>query len=129
MSDWIDQNTFMSSDGKVVRNGFYRDSGGVLHAYFGPKPLNPPPSQSQVNAPPLQSRPEPDMRLSQNLPRADSSSDGLSPRVSLVVIITCAIIWGAFTVVTWVGNRMGVSAQVHEVKMNADEISKLLDSK
>ncbi|RVA05349.1 hypothetical protein [Mesorhizobium sp. M7A.F.Ca.US.001.02.1.1] len=45
------------------------------------------------------------------------------------MIIVGSIIWGAFTVVTWVEDRMGVSAQVNEVKFNADEIAKLLDSR
>lgn len=51
MSDWIDQNTFISDDGKVVRNGFYRDRDGALRAYFGPKPINQPPSWPHPGAP------------------------------------------------------------------------------
>lgn len=51
MSDWIDQNTFISDDGKVVRNGLYRDRDGALRTYFGPKPINQPPSWSQLGSP------------------------------------------------------------------------------
>lgn len=47
MADWIDQNTFISDDGKVVRNGLYRDQDGAVRTYFGPKPINQPPSWSQ----------------------------------------------------------------------------------
>ncbi len=37
MGDWIDQNTFISDDGKVVRNGFYRDREGGGFKGLGPK--------------------------------------------------------------------------------------------
>ncbi|TPO05167.1 hypothetical protein [Mesorhizobium sp. B1-1-5] len=129
MADWIDQNTFISDDGKVVRNGFYRDQNGALCTYFGPKPLNRPPSSSQLGSwPQEQDRmfvqgpaAKPALRS-----RQESSQDafyepgGNVPSIGglLLSVIVFSILFGFLAFL-----KNANSPAPHDVKMNADAVS------